>query len=227
MPYKRKFKSRRKKNYKRRGRKGPSGTSVVNKRVVPNVFPNRLFCTMKYAESIQTSGGGLSYFKQQFNCNSIYDPNSTGTGHQPQYHDVLALVYNRYRVRGYRYDITISNVNTPCKVAIAIINGSSAPVGIDEIAEQPYSRQYVLNTMANGGGSVKRIKGFVKLSKILGENVLDDRDQAIFGNSPTNVVHQVLQFHALDGSTVITSANMYVRLTYYVEVFDRLNVTSS
>lgn len=40
-----------------------------------------------------------------FNLGSIFDPDYTGVGHQPAFHDQWATLYNRYRVIGVRYKV--------------------------------------------------------------------------------------------------------------------------
>lgn len=41
-----------------------------------------------------------------FNLANIYDPDVTGIGHQPAFHDQWASYYNKYRVIGARYTVT-------------------------------------------------------------------------------------------------------------------------
>jgi hypothetical protein len=46
-----------------------------------------------------TSGiGGIAGTAQKFNLNSMYDPDSTGVGHQPYGFDQLMAIYNRFKV---------------------------------------------------------------------------------------------------------------------------------
>lgn len=62
----------------------------------------RKFVTrMKYVTTVdlEPPSAGLSKI-HWFRGNSIYDPDITGTGHQPLGHDEAAVLYERYRVRG-------------------------------------------------------------------------------------------------------------------------------
>lgn len=60
-------------------------------------FPRKLRVRHKYVEriSIPCVTGIGAYL---FSCNGMYDPNITGTGHQPMYFDQLAAIYDHYTV---------------------------------------------------------------------------------------------------------------------------------
>ena len=64
----------------------------------PRPFPTRMVATLKYVETVSVTNSltGVSSFN--IACNSIYDPNLSGTGHQPYGHDTYATIYNQYTV---------------------------------------------------------------------------------------------------------------------------------
>jgi hypothetical protein len=81
------------------------------------LFPSRVKQTLVYVENglVATSGaGGIagSYF---FSANGMFDPNITGTGHQPLGFDQMMLMYNHYTVFA-------------SKISVRGINGSAANV---------------------------------------------------------------------------------------------------
>jgi hypothetical protein len=64
----------------------------------PKGFPKKMFMTHEYRETkpiVCTAGAINSY---QFSCNGMYDPNITGTGHQPMYFDQMSAIYDHYTV---------------------------------------------------------------------------------------------------------------------------------
>lgn len=82
--------------------KGKSQRSVVaykKKYDIPRWgFPRRLYIAHKYVDLVSvssTAGVVGSYF---FKCNGMFDPNTTGTGHQPMYFDNCGAIYNHYTV---------------------------------------------------------------------------------------------------------------------------------
>ncbi len=63
-------------------------------------FPNSVITKLRYVDLITLSSTAGSLATNNYLANSIYDPNSTGTGHQPLYHDQYAAIYDQYVVLG-------------------------------------------------------------------------------------------------------------------------------
>jgi len=63
-------------------------------------FPDLLRTKLHYCDVVQLSASAGSPGLWQFRMNSLFDPDFTGTGHQPQWFDQLSAVYSRYRVLG-------------------------------------------------------------------------------------------------------------------------------
>lgn len=80
-------------------RKGPSLSRVPR---IRGPIPNSMIVNMDYHEVgtktavIQASGYAVL---NVWNSNSIFDPNQTGAGHQPRFHDEWARLYRKYYVR--------------------------------------------------------------------------------------------------------------------------------
>lgn len=64
----------------------------------PMPFPTRMVAKLKYCETLTLTSALLPIGNLNLACNSIYDPNLTGTGHQPYGHDTYASIYNQYTV---------------------------------------------------------------------------------------------------------------------------------
>lgn len=76
-------------------RKNPFKRSIVR---MPTSFPQKLITKMRYAETLRLDpvvGLPSSYI---FQANSIWDPNTSGTGHQPYTRDEYTQLYTYYRV---------------------------------------------------------------------------------------------------------------------------------
>lgn len=79
-------------------------------RGIATPFPRTRLVRHRYVENITfpaAAGAGFptSYV---FAANGIYDPNVTGVGHQPLYHDEMAALYQYYTVVGSRIKVTFS-----------------------------------------------------------------------------------------------------------------------
>lgn len=225
MPRRKKYGRR---PYRRSKRRKPrmSRLQTLTVRQPGNILPDRLKTTLIYEEKIQVNPAGLTG-GYNYNLNSLYDPNRAGTGHQPMGFDELAGLYNRYRVHGCAYEVTWSNFNTPVRVGVCPLNGSSNPADVDDLSEQPYSSTTIVGTIGSGGNDIRRLKGYIGMKKLMGRTILDDRDEAVVTASPSEVAILSLLYESLDGSTAMTSANHIVRLKYYVEFFDKKSLVGS
>lgn len=217
-----------KKSYrKRRYKKKSYRKNTLSKITTPTPFPGVMRTKLIYSERVQQT---LSSFTTlyQWNMNSLFDPNRTGTGSQPMFFDQLCQSegpYTRYRVRSFGYEIILSNLNTPCRYAVTMTNNSS-PTDVPDASEMRWSKTGIVNDMPSPGG-IRKITGYLTLRALLGESIEDDRDQAQFNASPANIALLNLQLETLDGSTNITSVNYSLKLTYYCDLFDQRPVNGS
>jgi len=117
MNRRRKNKKPKKKNKKRSNgyttRESPSWTFLD---------PHK-FMTLRYVENFTTSIATTVGSQQTMNLNSLFDPNRTGTGHQPYGYDTIATLYNRYRVISTRYKIVLGSRNDTYNLVILPVNG--------------------------------------------------------------------------------------------------------
>lgn len=75
-------------------------------------FPDKLCMKHKYVESVNLVGTAGALASYIFSCNGMYDPNSTGTGHQPSYFDAMCGIYNHYTVIGSVLRVTLGQTAT-------------------------------------------------------------------------------------------------------------------
>lgn len=61
-------------------------------------FPNRKTVALRYVESVAFDASSTAAAVNVFAVNNIYDPNTSGTGHQPMFRDNYAAIYERYKV---------------------------------------------------------------------------------------------------------------------------------
>lgn len=100
-----------KKTYYRPTKKSGGQTSAgVITGLSPNNygFPDRLKTRLRYCDVVQLEATAGNPGLWQFRLSSLYDPDYTGTGHQPQWYDQLVAVYQRYRVLGAKITVTFS-----------------------------------------------------------------------------------------------------------------------
>lgn len=193
-------------------------------------FPPSQVVKMKYTETrvLTTGTSGIYGTEYAFRLNSIFDPNFTGTGHQPYGHDQMALLYNKYKVIGVYIDLEFTSPTSGGVVCAAMIRQandtfSSTGAATDSIAEKTMAHTETLNQY--GKGKI-RFRQYMPMHEIIGvtkeqfRSSIDDTYTAAFGSNP---VSPLLVINCCSvGSGAGDSVSCRVNLTYYTQCYDRL-----
>lgn len=135
--------------------------------------------------TIDVPSTGLYTF-HSFRVNSIYDPDSTGFGHQPYGHDELAKLYKRYRVTGSKITVTAMPGAGNSNFAMGIKQTNSSVIATSPLIlqEQPGFRYRLFG---NGTQTpTPRITSKWSLKKYAGRAMMDDIYAADFGVTPAD-----------------------------------------
>lgn len=210
--------------------------------VMPNVsvrrsdfgFPETLVTTLRYADVYTLTSTAQAVAKQVFRMNSCFDPDFTGTGHQPYYFDQLAAVYGGYCVIGSKLTATFS----PITDAIATAQ-PSGPMVIGIVGEPNGTTSSTAYTLLetsgavstllggpNGGNNVKTLFTTYSPNKNLALGDEDDTIQATVGANPSQVWYATV-FMAETGLGTPTSCNVKVELQMTVRFRRREDIASS
>jgi len=84
-------------------------------------FPTKMIMTHKYFENIDLSNVAGSTGIHNFRANSMFDPNMTGSGHQPYYTDQLGAIYNHYFILGSKITVTIAHKASTNTMSVACV----------------------------------------------------------------------------------------------------------
>jgi len=133
---------------KKRARTYPANGTVGR----PRPFPTRMVATLRYCETISLLSSLTPLSNTNIACNSIYDPNLTGTGHQPYGHDTYAAIYNQYTVLRskitFRVGAYSSNPYITWGGGIEDTVSSSA-IPVDTWAERPTYKKRIMTQMGS------------------------------------------------------------------------------
>lgn len=109
-----------------------ASTGSIQMQMMQKAFPTRWRRPFNYVDKITINppASGLVAF-HNFSCNSLFDPDRTGTGHQPMgFDELLGTVYNHYTVKKARISVTFSNDQAdPATSAIVGIVMRDTPTG--------------------------------------------------------------------------------------------------
>lgn len=171
---------------------------------------NRITAYHRYVERVQldpSTGGIIDEYI--FCANGLYDPNVTGTGHQPMGFDQMYALYSHYTVTHATITVTFVNgtdTSNPQAVAIRVANGTTATNSIDDFLEQR-SCPYSVLGVDGSGAEIRKLKQTVDIARFLGRpNLLNEDDCR--GSSTANPVEKVMfilgaePFGSVDGGRI-------------------------
>jgi len=143
MYRRRRFATRRPLRRRRPTRRGPPSfkRALVPRYRAFRPFPDKQIATLKYVDFVQVDPSATANTNYVYSANNIYDPNVTGTGHQPSGHDLYEQIYNHYRVLRSTIRIrVIPNENSiagAAFVGICTNDDGTAPTSPATMMEQP------------------------------------------------------------------------------------------
>jgi hypothetical protein len=181
-------------------------------------FPDRLTTILKYVE-VNTHTGSATPSAQAWACNSAYDPNFSGSGHQPSFFDNFSAIYGRYFVRTFKVELEITNtlattaVEAVCVYSDVSVTGST----VDQISESKYSKWCTVG-LSTSGTSVRRITmPWMSSAKLMGQpfTEADDNMYSDIGSGPIDTAFCITKLAAVDGITTMTAI---VKTSIFMEV---------
>lgn len=204
---------------KRVARKMRKQSTIVN---LGLGFPKRVLVKHRYAEQVTlTSTAGVpAYYR--FTTNGMFDPNTTGAGHQPKYFDQLSALYNQYTVIGskMRARIVPSATNGAASLITFLVDDDASLTNNAPIVnqEEPNSRRIIVPP---GSNNVINTSLGWSAKKNFGGSVMANNDlQGTPTSNPSEQEYFTFAFGACDASSTVS---FYVEvLIEYVAVWTEL-----
>lgn len=210
--------------------RAPSNALVIPRSVnFHSGMPKRIAVKLRYTD-IFTFDGTTVAARNTFRANSLFDPDYTGTGHQPYYFDQWATMYNNYTVTG-------------CHVRVQFVATTASPPTDGSITNSMCAVRWLLDPTADNSLDTSQIGErpdcIVKALSHQGPPVVIEMYRAVantFGVTPVQVLTDA-QFTGSVGANPATSnyiavtcqgstqgitsnaCNIYVTLTYYAQLF--------
>jgi len=191
-------------------------------------MPQALITTMRYTEpfSINPPVGTSGYYV--FSANGLYDPNITGTGHQPMGFDQLMTFYNHYEVIGakIKFSVVPGAEVTGFNFGIKLDDSSQpAATGIDTICEHAMT-----NWRTHPGTGLSN--GFDVYSSYSAKRFFGDRagDRETWGDSAANPADQAYFICFIAGLTTlqdIGSIPCFAAIEFVVKFHEAKDLTFS
>lgn len=227
--YKKRYSKRARRNFERKAlvskntafTKGYSATRPGSIRAAlrSDPFPTSQIIKLRYCETIELDASTAATNIYYFRANSIYDPNFSGTGHQPYAHDTLATVYNHYQVVKSVCSATFAAVDPAagrgsCHVGLAIEDGTTFTTTIDTVCEQKAVKHAVLPAMQK----VTLRQGYN--ADIHFPIETPQATTASFGSNPNEVAYFKLFHQYLNVNVDPFVVSVFVQIDFTVKVWE-------
>lgn len=191
-------------------------------------FPDQKSYKLKYFEVISMSSTTGSLSTYLFSANGLYDPNYTGTGHQPMYFDQLMTIYNHYVVTGSKCKVSVSTNSSGTGAGTFVIylndDTSVTSSNIDGMAEQSSAKSPQICMVQDNQTTVRTC--YYSAQKLFGANpVANSQLKGGVSSNPTEGAYYTFGWQA----SVSGSANIYVNveIEYVATFFELKDVAGS
>jgi len=197
-------------------------------------FPAHVTRDLTYAELFQFTTGtaGIYGTQQSMRMNSIFDPNYTGTGHQPYGRDTMNTLYSRYRVDRCSFELWFTtpgagnDILCTCSVA-AGTSASLTGLAPDRPLEWPFAQ---FGQLSSSGSRLCVLRGTFNLEDVLGVSQAKYRSEenycALMSADPAQdilLTFSVASFSASGGE----ATSVMCRLVYHTTLYERLTLALS
>ncbi len=203
-------------------------TSLSLKRGVG--MPDRYTTVLSYSDFVELDTGASGNPQAQlYRGNSLFDPDFTGTGTQPNYFNQIKAMYNHYMVWGSKITVTIcsteSTGNTANMVVVLPTRGSTPSTTVRLSSEQPRSRWRILKDLSD---KVPTIVNSARTKQILlaGPGGWNSNLTAQTSTNPADVWFWIIQANSLNAADEC-KVELMVNIKYYCTFYERTQVPSS
>lgn len=179
--------------------------------------PQRTVIRMGYDDlAVAITPGAISTI-HNFVLNSIFAPDLTGPSvQQPNFHDMMATLYKRYKVHGVKYSIGFKFSNSTTRTLMGITATDTLPTTTALDITRARAKQSVYINQAGTQGDNAVLSGYLSLKNLAPGYFGDIGYSANFGASPADLIYLGVNFNTEDATTNI-NGRMFVRLLFYVE----------
>lgn len=190
--------------------------------------PFKKLVKMRYVDNVSLNPSAGSLAEYAFRANSVFDPDSTGVGHQPAYYDQASAMYNHYRVISAACTATFYNNGPVDTEGIACIvklddDGTLSPLLTDVLEDESGLTWGPLRTSATE--DVRILKLNFNSDSFFGDKI--DGTTAEFGVNPIDMAYFTVAIGPMDMNADIGPFGVLVEIDYMVECTERKDLVPS
>lgn len=198
------------------------------------VAPTRMKKKFIYSDQITMNAGAAGAAVYNFSCNSLFDPNRTGVGHQPMGFDQLMLLYDHFVVTEAKISVMALSQGVGAGSALdnqvmvlSLRDTTDGVSNIQQAIELGYAKVGLLGSQ-NGGNSGLQLDHYVDVGKFLGRaNLLSDPDvKGGNGGNPTEECFFQIALASIDGDDP-PAVDLLVTIEYTAYLIEPKKLTQS
>jgi len=193
------------------------------------VFPARITKRLRYADtfSLTSTAGAVSTYV--IRANDLFDPDFTGTGHQPMGFDQLMLWYNHFCVISSKITCTFTNTSSAHAICSIRVDGASTPITvIDRIIELGGSSMDSLSYVSSTNDT-KLLTLAVDIAKLQGVSpktiTADPSLRGDAATTPTEITYFHIQLWSTLAATTVVQVDFILEQTAHF--FEPRDLTES
>jgi len=191
-------------------------------------FASKMAVNLVY-EDLITLAPGTVYGSYLFRGNSLFDPDYTGTGHQPRYFDQLTPIYGRYKVL--KSDCEVEMINgSPTSGAIFAVTPNTEIITFtswEQASELPRAKcSDIMPVASRYPFKLKHSISTTSVCGLLPYQVNDEDWSAAIGNNPLQIWYWNINAETIDRTSNLL-VSFRVKLVYHAIMYDRLDVGTS
>lgn len=175
-------------------------------------------CKLRYCETITINPSAGQAGTYTFSANGLYDPNISGTGHQPYGFDQLCALYNHYYVTGAKMTITTITADSYYTIGIKLCDASTLNSSIpDNLMEQPAFRKRVIsNNAASTSSSITQYFSTKKFFRLKNKSFImaDDTLSGSASGNPAEQAYFVIVFQPAVALQDLSNSTFQVQIDY-------------
>lgn len=171
-------------------------------------FPPRLITRLRYCDTYSLTSTAGSLAKQVMYINSTFDPDNSGTGHQPAYRDTYATLYNHYAVISAKVKVTfVSNSATSSMLVGCKFDDDNTTSSTATTLMEESTGQHLLLPNNAGSISCRTLSFNWSCEKQLGINpYASETYKTLVTSNPSEIAAFLIWAQPIDGSsTTVTS----------------------
>lgn len=223
----------RKGKFGRKRRRAPRNViAKPPKQVSSTGLPITKIVKMRYVQSYTLDPGIGTVAHQIFRANSIYDPDGTGSGHQPLGADQWATLYGKYQVIASKITLRLASQGAAAYSGTGVVtlrlSTDSVPSGsFDSVDLEQRNCKWRVYNSGYAGNNWSMTKGFGMRRFFQLTTYDDDTTMRNFGANPAEEAFFIVSARGVDAASNPDAVDFVAQVDYVVMLRDPLDLGAS